>query len=633
MGGWQAKMSETAFPVNDLLRRKLQTSLTVVTLTLSVASTLFLLLFSRRIGWGITSAGDGLTYGLSAVFSQFLLFIGVLIFSVGAVITSFIIFLMMKQRTRDFGLIKAAGCPNGLVFGYFMTELLTITFLGCVLGVALGFAADFAVTNMFHFQAYQKTPDLWLAPLVFAAFFVLALIFGTKPMLDAARLSPIKALSPVQYFGLTTGNKLKPLSRFGLTLRIASRSFFRRQSASVRIIILLSIVFVLLTVSISGGIIANDTSRSWVENAIGTNIVAIAHESMGIQYMQLLAKFSGAAENGDFNYLDAELAVPDTLLQQLETIQGIETVDARLVLKAHVQEVSNFTIDPETLATLPVGDSREGDSLIVGVDPQKVTAAWSIKGRFLNAEEADEAVIGDSISQTMFSPDPHAKIYLSDPLVQGIRLQNGSFSIVGVCIDPINNGKVTYVSIEKLQNLTGISNANIVLVKLNPSADRSALLAQIKNEVNGVNSDFSVFELDAVLQENLGFIDSAWSTVMLLPLFTLTSAALCLIGYTMLAVEEQHQEFGVLRAMGAKPKTVVTILAVQSLIVLLSSVAVGISLGVIITLMILMQQPVVTSFTVIAIAGWLLAALVGMFLSSLWPAVRFAKKPILKIMS
>jgi ABC-type antimicrobial peptide transport system permease subunit len=626
-------MSETAFPVNDLLRRKLQTSLTVVTLTLSVASTLFLLLFSRRIGWGITSAGDGLTYGLSAVFSQFLLFIGVLIFSVGAVITSFIIFLMMKQRTRDFGLIKAAGCPNGLVFGYFMTELLTITFLGCVLGVALGFAADFAVTNMFHFQAYQKTPDLWLAPLVFAAFFVLALIFGTKPMLDAARLSPIKALSPVQYFGLTTGNKLKPLSRFGLTLRIASRSLFRRQSASVRIIILLSIVFVLLTVSISGGIIANDTSRSWVENAIGTNIVAIAHESMGIQYMQLLAKFSGAAENGDFNYLDAELAVPDTLLQQLETIQGIETVDARLVLKAHVQEVSNFTIDPETLATLPVGDSREGDSLIVGVDPQKVTAAWSIKGRFLNAEEADEAVIGDSISQTMFSPDPHAKIYLSDPLVQGIRLQNGSFSIVGVCIDPINNGKVTYVSIEKLQNLTGISNANIVLVKLNPSADRSALLAQIKNEVNGVNSDFSVFELDAVLQENLGFIDSAWSTVMLLPLFTLTSAALCLIGYTMLAVEEQHQEFGVLRAMGAKPKTVVTILAVQSLIVLLSSVAVGISLGVIITLMILMQQPVVTSFTVIAIAGWLLAALVGMFLSSLWPAVRFAKKPILKIMS
>jgi hypothetical protein len=161
---------KSSFPVNDLLRRKLQTSLVVVTLTLSVASTLFLLIFSRRIGFGIAFAGETLTYGLSPVFSQFLLFIGVLIFAVGAVITSFIVFSMMKHRTQDFGLIKAAGCPNSLVFGYFMTELLIVTFLGCVLGVVLGFVADFALTKIFYLQAYQTTLDLWLSPLVFVAF-------------------------------------------------------------------------------------------------------------------------------------------------------------------------------------------------------------------------------------------------------------------------------------------------------------------------------------------------------------------------------------------------------------------------------------------------------------------------------
>jgi ABC-type antimicrobial peptide transport system permease subunit len=616
-------MSKAAFPVNDLLRRKLQTSLTIVTLTLSVASTLFLLLFSRRIGFGITSVGDTLTHGLSAIFSQFVLFVGILIFAVGAVITSFIVFLMMKQRTRDFGLIKAAGCPNGLVFGYFMTELLVVTFLGCVLGLVLGFVADFAVTNIFHFQAYQKPPDLWLAPLVFAAFFALALIFGTKPMLDAARLSPIKALSPVQYFGLGTGHKLKPLSRFGLTLKMASRSLFRRQSASIRIILLLSIVFVLLTVSISGGIIASDTTQSWVENAIGKNIIVIAHNSMGAQYKLLLSKFFGATENGDFNYLDERLAIPDTILQQLNSTSGIATVDARLILKEHVQEISNFTIDPETLVTIPVGDSREGDSLIVGVDPEKVTATWSIQGRFLNTEDAWEAVIGDSISQMMFS----------QPLSQSIRLQNRTFSIVGVCVDPINNGKVTYVPLEQLRNLTNMSNPNIVLVKLDPSADRSATLAQIKDEITSINSDLTVFELDEVLQKNLSFLGSAWSTVMLLPLFTLTSAALCLIGYTMLAVDEQRQEFAILRATGAKPNAVIAILAVQSIVVLLSSFAVGISLGVITTLLILVLNPAVTSVTLLEVAAWLFTALAGMFLLSLYPAARFAKTPILKIMT
>jgi hypothetical protein len=360
-------MSKAAFPVNDLLRRKLQTSLVVATLTLSVASTLFLLLFSKRISMGITSTGNALTYGLSAIFSQFMLFIGVLIFTVGVVITAFIVFLLMKQRTRDFGLIKAAGCPNGLVFGFFMTELLAITFIGCVLGVVLGFAADFAVANTFHFQTYSKSLSFWLTPLVFAAFFVLSLIFETKPMLDAAKLSPIKALSPIQYFGLTTGNMLKPLSRAGLTLKIASRSLFRRQSASLRIIILLSTGFVLLTVSIAGGVIACDTTISWVKNAIGKNIVAVAHKNMGTQYMQLLATFSGATVNIDFNYQNPEMALPDTLLEQLKALQGVENVDARLILNAHIQEISNFTIDRETLATYPIGDSREGDSLIVGV--------------------------------------------------------------------------------------------------------------------------------------------------------------------------------------------------------------------------------------------------------------------------
>jgi ABC-type antimicrobial peptide transport system permease subunit len=626
-------MSSTGFPVNDLLRRKLQTSLTIITLTLSVASTLFLLLFSERIGFGIASTAETLTLGLSAVFSQFILFVAVLIFAMGAVITSFIVFLMMKQRTRDFGLIKAAGCPSSLVFGYFMTELLIVTVAGCVLGVVFGFTADFAVTNVLRFQAYQKPPNLWLVPLVFAVFFILALVFGTKPILDAVKVSPVKALSPVQYFGLGTGGKLKPLSRTGITLRIASRSLFRRGSASVRIIVLLSIVFILLTVSISGSIIANDTTKKWVENAVGQNIIVVAHQDMAAQYRLLLSKFFGAQENGNFNYLDAKIAVPDAVLQRLRSTPGVAIVDARLILKEPVQEVSNFTIVPDTLETIPVGDSREGNSLIVGVDPQTVTASWSVQGRFLNANDSLEAVVGDSVARTLFSPDPERGINFADPLVQSIRFQNTTFGIVGICVDPINNGAVMYVPLETLQSVLNVSSPNIVFIKLEPSANRSTTLTLIRDAVTRLNPDFTVFELDEVVQEDLGFLDSTWSTIMLLPLFTLASAALCLVGYMMLGVDEQRQEFGVLRAVGARPNTVIAVVAVQSVIVLLSSLAVGLSFGVIATLMILMPHPIVTSVTIAEIGVWLFAALAAMFLLSLYPAVRIAKTSILKIMA
>ena len=169
MADWRVKMSSGAgFPVNDLFRRRFQTGLTITTVTLSVASTLFLLLFSGRLGVGIISSSGTLTLGLTSILSQFIIFVGVLIFVVGAILTSFIVFLMMAQRTRDFGLIKAVGCPNGLIAGYFMTELLTVTFAGCFLGVVFGFLADFVATNVV-FLGYSL-PNWWFAPIVFVVF-------------------------------------------------------------------------------------------------------------------------------------------------------------------------------------------------------------------------------------------------------------------------------------------------------------------------------------------------------------------------------------------------------------------------------------------------------------------------------
>jgi ABC-type antimicrobial peptide transport system permease subunit len=621
-------MTNTSFPVNDLLRRKFQTGLTIATLALSVASTLFLLLFSSRLESGVTSTAGIFTLGLSAVFSQFILFIGALIFAIGVVLTSFISFLMMAQRTRDFGLMKAAGCPSSLVGGYFMTELLITSFTGCILGIAFGFLMDYAVSNLI-FSSYQL-PIFWFAPIVFVVFLVLAFVFGLRPIIKAAKMSSIEALSPLNYYGLRIGPKHKALSRSSLTWRIASRTLIRRQSATIRIVILLSLVLVLLTISVAGGIIARDTTTSWVQKTVNTDMIGIAHTNMGDQYKLLLEKFSGAKETVVFNYSDPNLAINNSTIEQLKALPSVSLVDSRLIMKEHVKEVDNFTIDPNTLATLPVGNSRQGDAIVVGVDPQNLVSEWSIKGRFLSGNDNLEATIGDSISQTMYAS---THVMLADPLVEGIKIQNTTFNIVGVCIDPLNNGFVTYVPLDTLENTTGISSPNLLLIKLNNSSDRSTTIAEIRNIVKASNPNLEVFDFSGVVKQNTAFLASSWQTIMYLPLFTLVSAAFCLVGYIMIAVDEQHQEFAVLRAVGAKQKIVIFILAIQSLIILLSSLGVGISVGTVITLLILMKQPLVTSGTILEISGWLGAAVVGMFVLSLYPAFRIAKAAILKIMT
>jgi ABC-type antimicrobial peptide transport system permease subunit len=617
-------LSETNFPVNDLFRRKLQTGLVLISLTICVASTLFLLLFADGVGFGIASAARStLTIGFSAIFSNFLLFVGILVFAAGAVVVSFITFLMMAQRTRDFGLIKAAGCPNGLIFGYFSAELLMVLFVGCTVGVAFGFLADFTVMNMGIFAEYQRTLNFLYGPLVFAAFFIFGLVFGMKPLLNAARLSSIEALSHVHYFGLREGNKHKALSKSRLTLRIATRSLFRRPSTTVRIVFFLSVAFILLTVSITGSIIASDTTVRRVEDAIGKDLLLVAHKDMANQYLALLSKFSGSKEKADFDYLNPNYAITDAILQQIKTFDGTVKAERRLICSGHMRELMNFTFDPETQATISIGDNRETDALIIGVKPDETFSSWFIDGRFIQNENSSEAVVGDSVAAVMFEM----------PLLQSFVMQNATFSVVGLCLEPINNGFVTFVSLERLQGLYMVSKPNVALVELAPLVDRSEAAAQLQDSLSFVDKGIVVLELDEALEDNIGFLSTIWSVVMFLPIFSLGSVTLCLVAYLVLNIDEQRQEFAVLRVIGAKSKTIISILAVQALIVLFSSFAVGISLGVITTLMILIPQPVVTSFTILEIAGWLLTSLAVMFVLCLWPAVRFARKPILTMMS
>ena len=560
------------------------------------------------------------------VFSQFIIFVAFLIFAVGAVIISFMVFVMMSQRVRDIGLMKAAGCPNDLVFGYFMTELLIVTFVGCLLGVAFGILADFASTSLLNssdFQISQNLPNLWLVLLVFVVFFAIALIFGAKPILDTTKVEPAKAISPTYIFGLSKESGFRVISKSSFTLKMAMRSLFRRKSATFRIVLCLTAVFILVTVAVAGGIIADQTTQSWVEKAVGRDMVLIAHQNMTNQYKLLLSRFYEVKEESHLNYTDEKYLISEEILSKLNSTSGVTDIDARLVLETQVMEIRNHTFNPQTGETIPVGDDREGESLIVGVEPENVLSEWFLDGKFLKENQAFEAVIGDSLAQKMFSV----------PLAQSIKLLDRDFAVVGVCLDPVNNGNVTYVPLKALQNITGISKPNVVMIKIDSVVNRTQVLTQIKAEIGSINSDFEVFELNEILNKNLELLGFIWSTIMFLPLFSLASASLCLIGYVMLAIAEQRQEFGVLRAVGATPKTVVKIVSGQSLMVLLSSCAIGIALGIIITLLILVPKPLVTMYTVIEIAGWLLIALTATFIFSLYPAIKFAKKPIPEIMA
>lgn len=369
-------------------------------------------------------------------------------------------------------------------------------------------------------------------------------------------------------------------------------------------------------------IIANETTRSWVEKAVGRNVILIAHHEMSVQYRLLLSRFYEEGTNQQFNYTDETYLLSEEMLEQLKSISGLK-IDPRLVMEAQISEVPGIVLGQQSGETNYVGDNRRGASLIVGVEPSEVLSEWFLDGDFLTQNRTSDAVIGDTLALSMFS----------QPLVQNVTLSKKSYHIVGVCLDPVNNGNVTYIPLRTLENAVGLSKPNILLVRIEAAADREKILDQISTTVKAVNSGFDVSGLDEILDKQLGFLGYIWSTIMLLPMLSLSAAALCLIGYVVLTINEQREEFGILRAVGARPRTLVKIVMTQNSLVLLSSWAAGIALGIMVTLLILMPEPVVGVGTIMEIAAWLLLALAAILASSIYPVLRLAKKPILEIMS
>ena len=101
------------------------------------------------------------------------------------------------ERTREIGIRKAAGAQQRHILLQFLSESVTISGVGSLIGVALGVAAAFGVTwlmrSLTQAQVYAGFSLSTFLTGVIASMLV-GLLFGIYPAMRAARLSPIEAM-------------------------------------------------------------------------------------------------------------------------------------------------------------------------------------------------------------------------------------------------------------------------------------------------------------------------------------------------------------------------------------------------------------------------------------------------------
>jgi ABC-type antimicrobial peptide transport system permease subunit len=628
MGGSLNKMSEISFPIKDLARRRTQTALTILGLTISTAATLFLVIFGTNLGFEISflARGGRLTSGFSNIFFQFILIVSILNILTGPVITSFLVHLTMSERMRDIGVMKASGCLSGSIFAYFITELSMLVFLSSLTGIIFGVAAFYISTIFLNTAGFSisQTLNLETILIVCIVLIIFSHIFGVSSIRKAAKAKPTEAMSSIYKFGATVALGSNIPSRLGLTFKVAFRNLLRRKSATSQAVICLTVVLTLTTVTIAGGMVANQTTTSYVERAIGRNIVLVGHPTISERYVSLLSQFFEEKEMDQIDFFSSEFFTSESLISKLEQIEGVHEVDPRLILITSVREVPGIILDPveQTGATI-IGDSRSDETLILGVEPANVVNDWLIFGRNLMEDDQEATVIGDSLAVNMFSDaqNQSIKVFDESPL---------PYDIVGVCMDPLNNGKVVYMPIETLYKDIGQSGYNLLFLQIDTS-ENPQVIAQIENEVSAEN--LNVVELDTILDKHINFLNNIWSLVMLLPLFSLATATISLLSYMMLSISGQQYEFGIMRALGAKPRSIMKIVFFQALIIILVSGTIGISVGLFITFRFLIPDPVISQSTLISVSAWLIVILGLLCASSLYPALKAVKKTVVDAIS
>ncbi len=593
MEAWEALIGPLGFAAKSLRRRGFHSYLAFLGLSLTVATTTFLLLLGQDLGarLGIDSSMRS-TFGISwLIFAYLVLALG-LIGIVGLLSTSYLVSSMISQRMRDIGVIKAAGALPRRLLSYVTFEALLVIVSSCLVGAlsALLVYASWSWPSISLFKqvgpiANAGATILLVVPMISFLLAYVVASFRVRRIVGSSSVDAIsKQLANLDLKSL--GNPLR-IRRFGSAFNLATRNVSRDRGFN-KTLLSIGVCICLSMVVLSGALVSADTSASYVVRAMPPHVMIVANSNIYNQYVSLATSFSRIAPLPPIDYGNKSYIISSQNASAFRAIPGVETVDTRLITMSSITGYvkAHFASNQDTgeninTQIIPEVETGSTNALIVGINATRAVGDWYTSDGFLQSSDAQYTMIaGDSlvgnIVQTPFN--------LSQVSALGYR-----YDVKSALVDPLNAGRVMYEPVETLQKSLGLTGYNILLLKVNNDPTVLSAVSQLASSFGLV-----VGSQDPILNWNLAFLNGIWSYIFIIPILSLALTCGILLSYLATNFSRRFNDYVVLKVLGANVWYRLKLLFWESWGVLAISMLIAIPVAWAVSIFFLVPDPIVS---------------------------------------
>lgn len=530
-----------------------------------------------------------------------LLFVfGILAMILAATLVATMINGLLTQQIRQIGVMKAIGARTSQVTMLYMALILLISALAFVLALPLGIAAANAyasvVAQLLNITLYNTAIPGWVFLVQAGLGLLVPLLITSIPIARGSRITVREALSDYGVSSQETFGRgrfdawLGTLRGINRTLLLAMRNTFRRR---VRLLLTLALL------AAAGGMLIGgwNVAASW--NQTLDQGLAARHYDLEIRLNQPVAR--------------------ENLLAEVRAVPGVEHVEAWDFASTALAQPGRVDV----VQTYPDG-GHGSFTVFAPPDGTKLVQFPLLAGRWLQPGDTNAVVLSQTVRA--FLPD----VKVGDMISLDIGGQVASWQVVGI-VQEIGAPTAAYISYTAFTRLTHhpeLASSIRVVIATGDQARRGATMSAIQRTLEQHGASISLVITDSfrhtVVDGHFLFL------VYILMAMAVLMGIVGMLGLTSAIstnVVERAREFGIMKAIGSRPLTIVWSVVSEGGITGLLSGFVAIVLSVPLSLLIgavvgnlsfFIPLPLVISWQ--AVLLWLVLVIVGASAASAVPA-------------